>query len=59
MMMQFSFWFNNQLLQGILLSHMHDLFWSGTEWVQKNIIDHIRQKFVIIKEETQAFRYPV
>ena len=52
-----SFWHNNHLLQGILSSHVDHFFWLGTEWFQKNIIDHIRQKFAISKEETQAFRY--
>ena len=52
------FWHNNVLLQGILSSHVDNVFfWSGTEWFQKNIIDHIRKKFAISKEETQAFRY--
>ena len=32
-------------------------FWSGTEWFQKNIIDHMRKKLAISKEEIQACRY--
>ena len=32
-------------------------FWLRTEWFQKNITDHIKNKFAISKEETQAFRY--
>ena len=44
-------------MQGILSSHVDNVFWSGTEWFQKNIIDHIRKKFAISKEETQALRY--
>ena len=50
-------WHNNQLLQGILLSHVDNFFWSGTEWFQKNIIDHMRKKLAISKEEIQACRY--
>ena len=51
------FWHNNQLLQGILSSHVDNFFWSGTEWFQKNIIDHSRKKYTINKKETQALRY--
>ena len=50
------YWHKNQLLQGILLSHEDDFSWSRTEWFKKNIIDHIREKFAISKEETQVFR---
>ena len=36
---------------------MNNFFWSGTEWFRKDIIDHIRKKYTINKEETQALRY--
>ena len=47
----------NDKLQGVLSLHVHDFCWAGTEWFRQKVIDHIRKKFLISKEETETFKY--
>ena len=51
------FWHLNDKLQGILSLHVDDFCWAGTEWFRQKVIDHLRKKFLISKEETETFKY--
>ena len=45
------YWDQNNWLQGILSSHVDDFCWAGTEWFIETVIEHIRKKYAISKEE--------
>lgn len=47
----------NDKLQGVLSLHVDDFCWAGTEWFRQKVIDHIRKKFLVSKEETETFKY--
>ena len=51
------YWHQNNRLQSILSSHVDDFFWAGTEWFIENVIENIRKKYAISKEETETFKY--
>ena len=50
------YWHQNNPLQGILSSHV-DFCWAGTKWFIETVIEQIRKKEAISKEETETFKY--
>ena len=52
------YWFDDQeRLMGVLASHVDDFIWSGTEEFESTVIDSIRSRFNIGKEDSDAFQY--
>ena len=51
------YWHQNNVLQGMLSSHVDDFCWAGTEWFKENVIDIIRSKFAVSKEAIETFKY--
>ena len=47
----------SQYLQGIISCHVDDFCWGGTELFKQKVIDVIKEKFHISKEESSVFKY--
>ena len=44
-------------LEGVLISHVDDFVWSGTERFRMSVIERIKTIFKISEENTEAFKY--
>ena len=51
------FTYHNGGLQGLLMSHVDDFLWSGTEMFKTSVIDRIRKTFQISSENSTLFKY--
>ena len=51
------YWYQGNKLEGILASHVDDFCWAGSKWFRENVINHIREKFLVSREETETFKY--
>ena len=47
----------NGELQGILIVHVDDFLFGGSELFYINVIEHLRKVFVVGLEETEHFKY--
>ena len=51
------FMYNTTELEGLILVHVDDLLYAGTEDFLKNVILPFEEKFQISKQESKAFKY--
>ena len=51
------YWHNGSKLEEILSSHVDNFFWARTSWFDAHVIDHLRKKFVISRDEREMFKY--
>lgn len=47
----------NSTLHGILIIHVDDILWSGTEHLRMEVIEELRSTFKISSESRSAFKY--
>ena len=50
-------WHKNGALEGILVAHVDDFVFSGTDQWQKSVMDVLRSKFKISAEAERSFKY--
>ena len=48
---------DNKKLEGLIISHVDDLLFSGTAKFKKNIIQQLKKTFIISREHTGSFVY--
>ena len=53
----FFYWHHNQELHGIICTHVDDSLFGGTDEFMSNVINLIKEKFVIGSECHTAFKY--
>ncbi|PIK39346.1 hypothetical protein BSL78_23810 [Apostichopus japonicus] len=51
------YWHHGDKLSGMLIMHVDDFLWAGTEDFKKIVVDKIKSAFKIGKEAEGAFRY--
>ncbi|KAK6178359.1 hypothetical protein SNE40_013155 [Patella caerulea] len=51
------YWYRNGKLIGLLVVHVDDFLWAGTNEFEKVVIDKLRKEFNIGKEESNNFKY--
>ena len=50
-------WYENSELVGVMSTHVDDFFWSGDSKFEMKVIQNLKQKFKISKEESLSFKY--
>ena len=50
------FWQCNEQLRGMLVVHVDDFLYSGSEIFEKKVVMKIKENFQISKEESQTFQ---
>ena len=50
-------WYDNQILSGVLLTHVDDFLYAGTTSFIQKIIDPLYKQFEISHQSTKAFKY--
>ena len=51
------YYYYSDNLEGMIISHVDDLLWSGTDNFQTNVVKVIKSAFQISKENSEAFKY--
>lgn len=51
------YWYDNYKLSGLLLMHVDDFIWGGTQLFENVVINRIREKFKIGQQSVKSFRY--
>ena len=50
-------WFNGNILYGILVCHVDDMIWGGTDEFKDNVITMLKDKFCLASKSSEAFTY--
>ena len=51
------YWYNEGMLSGVLLMHVDDFIWGGSEVFKNKIVESVKCKFEIGNEACSAFKY--
>ena len=51
------FIYYNEGLEGLLISHVDDFLWAGTEKFEQSVISKLKETFKISSENSNAFKY--
>lgn len=51
------FYYHPLTLEGLLIAHVDDFLWSGTERFKVNVIERLKKTFKISEENSSAFKY--
>ena len=51
------YWQDDSGLFGILVCHIDEMIWGGTEYFKSNVIDNLKSTFKFGSEETDTFVY--
>lgn len=51
------YWSVDGVLEGILCVYVDDLFWAGTVSFERNVMDKLKEVFVMGNSESRAFKY--
>ena len=51
------YWNKNSQLQGIIIIHVDDFLWGGTNEFENKIINKLRDTFLVGSEDENSFKY--
>ena len=51
------YWYNREKLEGIICVYVDDFLWAGTRTFEREVIDKVRESFLIGSSESESFKY--